>query len=78
MLDVTAGRRTDISDSWNETSTRTRLGLDEEKERETHTRRKENVQAFERWSVCKGERELTINTTLRNKTKLKGFKRVKG
>ena len=34
MLDVTAGRRTDISDSWNETSTRTRLGLDEEEESE--------------------------------------------
>ena len=34
MLEVAAGRRTDISDSWNETSTRTRLGLDEEKESE--------------------------------------------
>ena len=74
MLDVTAGRRTDISDSWNETSTRTRLGLDEEKESEKPILEgKKNVQAFERWSVCKGERELTINTTLRNKTKLKEF-----
>ena len=34
MLDVTAGRRTDISDSWDEMSTRTRLGLDEEEESE--------------------------------------------
>ena len=50
-------------------STRTRLGLDEEEESEKPILEGKNVKAFERWSVYKGERELTINTTLRLKSK---------
>ena len=39
--------------------------------RNPYSKEKKNVWAFERWSVYKGERELTINTKLRLKTKTK-------